>query len=213
MLGPAPVRRYRRRARRFFSFLPASRLHASVRVKASDRIGLERLARYMARPAVPEDRLVWRPDGRVEFRLKRTWRGGVRSLIYEPVSLIARLAALIGPPRTHAQRFFGVFASRHALRSAVTPAPPDPSHVGHPVAPRRPKRMLWADLLQRTSNIDALRCSRCQGRLRVVAAIHDPTAIQAILAAIHLAQPTAVTEPALTAPRGPPGTRSVANMQ
>ena len=32
--------------------------------------------------------------------------------------------------------------SRHSLRSAVTPEPPDPSHVGHPVAPRRPKQRL-----------------------------------------------------------------------
>jgi hypothetical protein len=44
-------------------------------VAASDRAGLERLCRYIARPAICSDRLTELPDGRIEFRLKRAWRG------------------------------------------------------------------------------------------------------------------------------------------
>ncbi|MCP4654202.1 MAG: hypothetical protein GY856_02165 [bacterium] len=46
-------------------------LHAAVAVKASDRSGLERLCRYLARPALSSDRLVRLDDGRIEFELKR----------------------------------------------------------------------------------------------------------------------------------------------
>ena len=62
--------------------------------------GLEKLCRYIARPPVPEQRLSLLPDGRYEWRLKRTWKGGVRALVYEPLDLIARLAALIPLPMT-----------------------------------------------------------------------------------------------------------------
>jgi hypothetical protein len=54
--------------------------------------------------------------------------------------------------------------------------------------------MVWADLLQRVWKIDALRCPFCGGRMIVLATLHDPDAITAILAAVHLAD----------ASRGPP---------
>ena len=104
-------------------------LHAEVRVPSHDRGALERLCRYMARPPIAEDRLVRREDGRVELRLKRAWKGDVRALVFEPVNLIARLAALIPLPYQHARKLFGAFAARHPLRdrvpasSASCPAP------------------------------------------------------------------------------------------
>jgi hypothetical protein len=45
--------------------------------------------------------------------------------------------------------------------------------------------MSWGDLLMRVWAIDALKCPFCGGRMRVIAAIHDPDAITAILAAVH----------------------------
>ncbi|PKN53957.1 MAG: hypothetical protein CVU56_29055 [Deltaproteobacteria bacterium HGW-Deltaproteobacteria-14] len=65
-------------------------LHAEVRVPSHDRGALERLCRYMARPPIAEDRLVRREDGRVELRLKRAWKGGVRALVFEPRELRPR---------------------------------------------------------------------------------------------------------------------------
>ena len=52
--------------------------------------------------------------------------------------------------------------------------------------------MLWADLLARTWNINALRCPYCGGRMRVICAVHDPDAIAAIIAAVHLADARAL---------------------
>jgi len=47
--------------------------------------------------------------------------------------------------------------------------------------------MAWADLLQRVWKIDGLRCPFCGGRMVVLAAVHDPDATTAILAAVHVA--------------------------
>ncbi len=177
-------------------------LHAAVHVRAGDRSGLERLCRYIARPPVPEQRLSLLPDGRYEWRLKRTWKGGVRALVYEPLNLIARLAALIPLPMTKLRRFFGVFASAHPWRASVVPQPPHPATAARPVAPTRPARMAWADLLRRVWNIDALRCGACSGRMLVVGVVKDPDVIQAILAAILISKEMAA---GASGPRGPPG--------
>jgi hypothetical protein len=45
-------------------------LHAGVAVPAGDRRRLERLARYMALPALASERLSERTDGRVHYELK-----------------------------------------------------------------------------------------------------------------------------------------------
>jgi hypothetical protein len=42
--------------------------------------------------------------------------------VLEPLDLMARLPALVPPPRMHLARYHGVFAPRSKLRAAVTPA-------------------------------------------------------------------------------------------
>ena len=49
-------------------------------------------------------------------------------------------------------------------------------------------RVDWATLLRRSLSVDALECSKCHGRLRVVAVITDREPIRRILA--HLGLPT-----------------------
>lgn len=200
----AKDRRARRRKRLCVRSPEGLELHADVHVEAADRAGLERLCKYLARPAIPDGRLTRLPDGRIEFALKRVWKGGVRSLVFAPEAFIARMAALIPLPKTHMRRFFGVFAAAHSLRSRIVPRPPSPKSTAKPVAPKRPARMSWADLLTRTWNIDALRCSYCQGRLRVISAVHDPTALQAIIAAVQLADARAAEQRRDAQDRGPP---------
>jgi hypothetical protein len=49
-------------------------VHANVRVGANDRVGLEHLCRYLARPPIANDRLQELPDGRLALRFKQVWR-------------------------------------------------------------------------------------------------------------------------------------------
>ena len=122
--------------------------------------------------------------------MKRPRANGVRALHFEPVAFLARLAALIPRTRSHTLRFYGVLASRHHLRARVVPVPPCPKRPRPPSAPKRPGRMGWADLLARVWVIDVLRCPRpsCSGRLRIVSAVRDPSVVDAILAALAMAE-------------------------
>jgi hypothetical protein len=48
------------------------------------------------------------------------------------------------------------------------------------------RRVAWTDLLQRVFEVDALACPKCGGRMRVLAAITDPTVAARILRCLAL---------------------------
>jgi len=98
------------------------------------------------------------------------------------------LAALIPRPAVNLVLYHGVLAP-HARwrRQAVSygrPAP-DPTAQALEASPRAavPTRAwTWAALMRRVSDLDVLACPRCGGRLRGIAPVRDPLAVQAILA-------------------------------
>jgi len=97
-------------------------LHAGVAAKANQRDKLERLCRYITRPAISEKRLLLTNQGKVRYELKTPYRDGTSHVIFEPVDFIARLAALVPKPRVNLTRFHGVFAPNSKHRALVTPA-------------------------------------------------------------------------------------------
>ena len=97
-------------------------LHGGVAIKGGERGKLERLCRYIARPAVSERRLSLTPTGKVRYQLKTPYRDGTTHVIFEPLDFIAKLAALVPKPRVNLTRYHGVFAPNSRHRAQVTPA-------------------------------------------------------------------------------------------
>jgi hypothetical protein len=83
-------------------------LHAGVAAQAWERQKLERLCRYISRPAVSEKRLSLTPSGNIRYQLKTPYRDGTTHVIFEPLDFIAKLAALVPKPRVNLTRFHGV---------------------------------------------------------------------------------------------------------
>ena len=191
-------------------------LHADVAVPARDRQRLERLCRYVARPPLSLGRLEAMADGRLAYRLKMPWRDGTTHVVMERRELLERLAPLIPPPRAHQVRYHGVLAPCASARDQVVPAGPralenaccpceagvasngtgesdeawlapgppinQPANRSEPL----PRRIAWADLLKRVFEVDALRCPGCGGRMRLLAAITDPSVARRILECLAL---------------------------
>lgn len=189
-------------------------LHAGVAAEAHESVKLERLCRYIARPAISEQRLSISPQGRVRYALKTPWKNGTTHVEFEPIEFIAKLAALVPPPRAHLTRFHGVFAPNAALRARLTPsgrgrrpaidgAPADvDASTEHRTPDERRRSMTWAQRLKRVFNIDVTTCVHCGGPVRIVASIEDPATIRAILAHFekHGALEQAHYRPAARAP-------------
>ncbi len=93
-------------------------VHAEVAFDGRD-VRLERLVRYVTRPPLAADRLEEHDGGRVRYGLKKAWKDGTHAVVLEPLDLIARLAAIVPPPRWHLVRYHGVLAANATERAEV----------------------------------------------------------------------------------------------
>ena len=71
-------------------------LHAGVATKANERDKLERLCRYITRPAVSTKRLSLTRNGQLRYELKTPWRNGTTHVLFEPLDFMYRM---YGMPR------------------------------------------------------------------------------------------------------------------
>jgi ribosomal protein S27E len=163
-------------------------LHAGVATKTNERAKLERLCRYITRPAVSAKRLSLTRNGRVRYELKTPWRNGTTHVIFEPLDFISRLVALVPRPGINLTRFHGVFAPNSKHRVQVTPAKrgkgkkvktsgeaQDQTHT------EKRASITWAQQLKRVFSIDIETCDKCGSDVRIIASIEDPVVIRQIL--------------------------------
>jgi hypothetical protein len=104
----------------------------------------------------------------------------------------------------------GESSPNHGLRTdrATTQAADDDAEPGRGDAQSKvhTRRTLWADLLRRVFEVDALCCPRCGGRMRVLAAITEAHVARRIMACLNLptrAPPLARSRPGGRTPAWP----------
>lgn len=181
-------------------------LHAATRLQATDRRGLERLCRYLARPPVAAGRRRFVDRETLVFSLKTQWADGTSSLLLSPQELIEKLAALVPPPRLNLIRYHGVLAPAAPDRAHIVPGPspltaPDQGGGGGQAiqAPRR-HRVEWARLIARVFQADLTPCPAGGGHMKIIAALTDLHSIRAYLEGVGLparAPPIAPPQPHL----------------
>ena len=194
-------------------------LHAGVSAEAHQRDKLEKLCRYISRPAVSEKRLALTTNGKIRYQLKTAYRDGTTHVIFEPLDFIAKLAALVPKPRANLTRFHGVFAPNSKHRVQVTPAkrgkkPDKPEAADTDWLDKTPEErhhaMTWMQRLKRVFNIDIEVCEHCGGHVKVIASIEDPDIIEQILKHLKLKAAKADTNHHTQPPeRAPPLTPSL----
>ena len=178
-------------------------LNAAVSCQPYQRDRLERLCRYVTRPAICLDRLTLRVDGKIQYELKHPFRNGTTHILFSPLDFLSKLAALVPSPRHNLVRYHGVFASNARMRKLIVPTKRKKTNskvdqnqcksiaksesADELIAP-----LTWAQRLKRVFNIDISVCPLCGGTTRVIGRgrlrIIDPDIIQKILDHIE-AQP------------------------
>jgi len=176
------------------------------------------------RGALAASRLSELPDGRFAIAMKRPLPDGRARLVLTGALLLDKLLPLIPPTYANLTRFHGVFAPTSRLRAKVVPTPPggapptlcpstapppapavktpSPAPTPKPSPTRSAYRLDWAALLKRVFAVDVMVCSRCDGPMKIIATIEEPTVVKAILT--HLGLP-AEPLPAVNA-QAPPTT-------
>jgi ribosomal protein S27E len=166
-------------------------LHAGVFADTHQPEKLERLCRYIARPAVSEKRLSLTTTGNIRYELKTPYTDGTTHVFFAPIDFISKLAALIPPPRLNLTRFYGVFAPNANVRAEVTASqrgknsPRLAEDLKDSDKPYHARSMSWAQRLKRVFNIDITICEACESNnVKIIACITQPAIINKIL--MHL---------------------------
>ena len=193
-------------------------LHAATRTGAEDAQGRENLLKYILRPPIAQEHVTLTAGGLVAVKLKKPFRDGTIAVEMDPLSLLARLAASVPPPRFHTVRYAGVLAPHSKWRALVVPPPLVPASPGsQALAPgpgkdesatpptHRCRYRPWQELLRRCFQIDVETCSRCGGKMRLVALVKDAQRVARYLT--YLGEPT--EPPPLAPARGPPFWQSI----
>jgi hypothetical protein len=181
-------------------------LHAGVSVKASHRDKLERVCRYISRPAVSVHRLSLTQQGKIRYELKTPYRNGTTHMIFEPLDFISKLAALVPVPGANLTRYHGLFAPNSQYRGEIINRPNDSKMSEKKVRTEGEKRaaMSWAQRLKRAFNMDIETCEVCGGAAKVIACIEDPVVINKIMAHLNHQSPPSNQVILLPCVRAPP---------
>ena len=174
-------------------------LNAAVTCQPYQRDRLERLSRYVTRPAICLERLKVRADGKIQYELKNPFRDGTTHILFSPLDFLSKLAALVPRPRYNLVRYHGVFAPNSRVRKLIVPRKcnkikiktdrsehklvAESGAADQLIAP-----LTWAQRLKRVFDIDISLCPLCGSTMRVIADIIDPDIIQKVLDHIE-AQP------------------------
>ena len=159
-------------------------------MRAEERDKLERLLRYLLRPAVAESRLRLMADGSVLLKTKSKWDDGTTHLVLDPLELLEKLAAIIPRPQVNLVIYHGVLGPNAKWRKRVVAYGRPAAEPGEEPEPAgsSPDSYEWAELMRRTFGFDVLTCTKCGGRLKLIALIDQPAVIEKILT--HLGLPT-----------------------
>ena len=103
-------------------------LNAAVAFAAHEREGIERLCRYVTRPALALERLSTNEVGHVVYQLKAPHHDGTTHFVFEPLDFLARLAALVPRPRGNLVRYHGTVTTVRPEREASKQG--CPSYIG-----------------------------------------------------------------------------------
>lgn len=166
-------------------------LHAGVAAKAYERSKLERLCRYISRPAVSEQRLSLTESGNIRYELKTPYRNGTTHIVFEPLDFISKLAALVPVPKVNLTRYHGIFAPHHAHRAEIVNTIDDKKKMNTQAEDVKSEtekraRMTWGERLKRVFDIDIKVCEACGGAVKIIACIEDQNVINQILSHLQL---------------------------
>lgn len=164
----------------------------------------------MARGPLATERLSESFPNQLIYKMKSPWRDGTTHVSFSHFDFIARLVALIPPPRMNMVRYHGCFASNFKDRDLIVKGPsrslanrasggPDELSV---LGKAKKERLRWAEMLKRTFEIDVTVCPKCSGRMEQIGAIKEKATAKKILES--LGELSSFRPLEVIAPRGPP---------
>jgi len=149
-------------------------VHSLVRTEA--KAEAERVGKYMIRPVVSLERLAFlEPEGRVGYRLGQKDEGQ-ETMDY--LEFIARVTSHIPDKGQVMVRYYGLYANayRGKLKKVGATALRVMREKFRPLSSKG-----WAEMIRKVYEVDPLVCSRCGGRMKLIAFLTNHVVVDRII--------------------------------
>jgi len=172
------------------------RLALGSRVQARTKAEAERVGKYMVRPILALDRLLFlEREGKVGYRHGQN-DAELETMDY--LEFIARVTSHIPDKGQVMVRYYGLYANAHRgkvrkadrvpiLLGMIEEKPrPVPSKGWVALAPKRRIGLRSAEMIRKVYEVDPLVCPRCGGRMKVVAFLTEYAVVDRIIRHLEL---------------------------
>ena len=188
-------------------------IHCGSPVSFSDTDAMERLARYIVRAPISQERLKYIPANKSENGIgKAVYEGKTtyRVETFPAVDFLARLVTHIPNKQEQTVRYYGYYSNKsRGMRAkaeaasleadAASGAADNPPAIADSPADnivsladnrsaltRKRFKKYWARLIQKVYDVDPLKCLKCGGKMRIISFIEAEAVIKKILSHLNL---------------------------
>ena len=158
--------------------MASRRLALGSLVRAKTKPEAERVGKYMIRPVLALERLTFlEPEGKVGYR----WgRDGAEQETMDYLEFIARVTSHIPDKGQVMVRYSGLYANAHRGKVKKESQSPTALRIVEEELRRLPSKG-WAAMIRKVYEVDPMICSKCGGRMKVVAFITEVAVVDRII--------------------------------
>lgn len=153
-------------------------VHCGPRIHPGDRQAMENLAAYIVRASFSQTRMQYCPEkSQVLYRSK----DGREQRTYDALEWLAAMISHLPRKGEQLVKYYGHYSNRargERLKRNQDPAVPA---LLDPDISSKEARRNWSRLIRKIYEVDPLLCGKCQGRMKVIAFIHDAATVRQIL--------------------------------
>jgi len=177
---------------------PHSGFNVHSLVRAKTKIEAERVGKYMLRPVLSLERLTFlEPEGKVGYRWGRDGPGQ-ETEVMDYLEFIARVTSHIPDKGQVMVRYYGLYANAHRGKVKKASLSPSVFRIVEEELRRLPSKG-WAALIRKPHiglrsaamirkvyEVDPMICSKCGGRMKVIAFLTDFSVVDRIIGHLKL---------------------------
>ena len=148
------------------------------RVRAKTKPEAERVGKYMIRPVLSLERLIFlEPQGKVGYRYGED---GAERETMDYLEFIARVVSHIPDKGQVTVRYYGLYANAHRGKVRKASLSPFVLRLAEEEEKRVPSKG-WAAMIRKVYEVDPLLCPQCGGLMKVVAFITEDAVVDRII--------------------------------
>jgi len=168
------------------------------RIQPGDEEAIENLARYIIRASFSQERMTYIPeDSKVIYQCK----DGKEEKVFDALEWLAAMCSHVPNKGDQMVRYYGYYSNVSRGKRKKQDQDGMLPSILEPDGSSKEYRRNWARLIQKIYEVDPLTCTKCQGKMRIIAFIEDEEVIKKILKHLGLWD---------VKPRPPPGTQAAA---